>query len=239
MRPERNLQARDFELLGNIAALNWMSGAQLRRLAAAMTFNDFEQKETILRDDQPASQVYVLVSGIARLLGIDRNGRRFAISLISRGFLFNPPLLRSEIDQRFIWDAISRSRVGWIGLDRFISILSLSSGNSDNVSGVLRQLFGSASGLFVRYPGFLNLNLRQRVAAALLELSEEIAARDSRGYLLRMAVPARVLGEMTGASRPKVSMVLTDFERKGMIVRDQRRIVILTEKLSAFLKLRR
>jgi CRP-like cAMP-binding protein len=214
-----------------------MSGAQLRRLAAAMTFNDFEQKETIVREAQSASQVYVLVSGIARLLGIDTSGRRFAVSVISRGFLFNPPLLRSEIDQRFIWDAISRSRVGWIGLDRFISILS--SGNSDNVSGVLSQLFGRASGLFGRYPGFLNLNLRQRVAAALLELSEEIGARDSRGYLLRMAVPARVLGEMTGASRPKVSMVLTEFERKGMIVRDQRRIVILTEKLSAFLKLRR
>lgn len=214
-----------------------MSGAQLRRLAAAMTFNDFEQKETIVREAQSASQVYVLVSGIARLLGIDATGRRFAVSVISRGFLFNPPLLRPEIDQRFIWDAISRSRVGWIGLDRFISILS--SGNSDNVSGAMSQLFGRASGLFGRYPGFLNLNLRQRVAAALLELSEEIGARDSRGYLLRMAVPARVLGEMTGASRPKVSMVLTEFERKGMIVRDQRRIVILTEKLSAFLKLQR
>jgi CRP-like cAMP-binding protein len=237
VRPEHNHQVKDFELLGSIAALSWMTGTQLRRLAAAMTFNDFEQKETIVREAQTSSHVYVLVSGIARLLGIDTSGRRFVVSMISRGLMFNAPRLRPEIDQRFIWDALSRSRVGWIGIDRFIAIVS--SGNSDDLSGVLGQLFGRCTGLFGRYPGFLSLDLRQRVAAALLELGEEIGTRDSRGYLLRVPVPARVLGEMTGASRPKVSTVLTEFERKGMIVRDQRRIVILADKLAGFLKLRR
>ncbi|HJU28865.1 MAG TPA: Crp/Fnr family transcriptional regulator, partial [Candidatus Binataceae bacterium] len=183
---------------------------------------------------QSSSQVYVLLSGIARLLGIDTSGRRFAVSLISRGLMFSPPQLRPEIDQRFIWDALSHSRVGSIGIDRFISIIS--GGDPDNIAATLSQLFGRSSGVFVRYPGFLNLDLRRRVAAALLELSEEIGTRDSRGYLLRVAVPARVLGEMTGASRPKVSMVLTEFERKGMIVRDQRRIVILADRLISFLK---
>lgn len=237
MRPERNRQTSDSELLGNVAGLSWLSAAQNRQLVSAMTFHDFEQREIIVREAQSSTAVYVLLSGIARLLGIDTRGRRFAMSMISRGLMFNPPLLRPELDQRFIWDAMSHSRVGSIGMDRFIPILA--GGNPDSIAATLGQLFGQSSGISMRYPGFLNLDLRQRVAAALLELSEEIGTRDSRGYLLRVAVPARVVGEMTGASRPKVSMVLTEFERKGMIVRDQRRIVILADKLISFLKPRR
>lgn len=234
MRPERNRQTSDLEALGGVAELSWMSGAQLRRLSAAMTFHDFEQKEVIVREAQSSTQVDVLLSGIARLLGIDTRGRPFAVSLMSRGLMYNPPRLRPEIDYRFIWDALSHSRVGTVAMDRFIPILS--GGGAEDIKATLAQLFGRSSGLFARYPGFLNLDLRQRVAAALLELAEEIGTRDSRGYLLRVAVPARVVGEMTGASRPKVSMVMTDFERRGMIVRDQRRIVILADKLINFLK---
>ena len=237
MRSERDRHASDFELLGGVSSLSWMSMAQLRRLAAAMVFHEFAQKEVIVREAQSSSQVDVLVSGMARLLGIGANGRRLTISLISRGLMFSPPRLRSELDQHFIWEALSHSRVGSVGTDRFVSIIS--SGSSEHVSSTLSHLFGGSTGLFARYPGFLNLDLRQRVAAALLELSEEIGTRDSRGYLLRVAVPARVLGEMIGASRPKVSVVMTEFERKGMIVRDNRRIVILTDRMLSFIRLRR
>jgi CRP-like cAMP-binding protein len=222
------------ELLGGLALFRRLSGAQLRRLAGAVEFDDFEPHQVLVREAQrPPEEAHILLSGLARLVGAASGGRRFTAAIVSRGPLFHLTALRPELECRFSWEAMSRGRSGAIGLERLVAIVG-----GGELAAVLGALYGRAASLFGRYPGFASLDLRRRVALALLELGEEVGARDARGQLLRVAVPARVMGEMTGASRPKVSMVLTEFERQGLIVRDQRRIVILTDKLQALLKSR-
>ena len=74
--------------------------------------------------------------------------------------------------------------------------------------------------LMGRYPGFLGLGLRGRVAVALLELSLEFGVQNTRGILIRIALTQRQLADLVGASRAKVGLVLLDLERQQIVIRE-------------------
>ena len=50
-----------------------------------------------------------------------------------------------------------------------------------------------------------------------------------------MPVAHRDLAELVGASRPRVTEYLTGFERKHLIIRDGRRLIVRRERLESFL----
>jgi CRP-like cAMP-binding protein len=227
-------KGRETGLLSRIPAFRSLSQVQLHALAARIAVSDFEREQVICSEARSDSgEVRMLLSGIARLVGVDSRGDECLIAVISRGFLFNFHRLRGELGLRLRWETLSCSRVGVISLNEFLKVLCL--GNPAENDKILSELFGRAASLFGRYSGFFNLRLRQRIALALIELSEEIGIRGPHGALLMIKLPARLVAEMTGSSRPKVSLVLSDFERNGMVVRNRKRLIVDTPKLQALL----
>ena len=89
----------------------------------------------------------------------------------------------------------------------------------------------------LRCSNFMGCTLEERVALILLELSGNFGARDGHGQGVRLTVPARHkdLAELVGASRPRVTEYLTGFERKHLIVRDGRQLVVRRDRLERFL----
>ena len=89
--------------------------------------------------------------------------------------------------------------------------------------------------LRLRCSNFMGYTLEERVALILLELSEHFGVRDRRG--VRLTVPARHkdLAELVGASRPRVTEYLKSFERKHLIVRDGRQLIVRRDRLESFL----
>ena len=87
----------------------------------------------------------------------------------------------------------------------------------------------------LRCSNFMGCTLEERVALILLELSENFGMRDRQG--VRLTVPARHqdLAELVGASRPRVTEYLTSFERKHLIVRDGRQLIVRRDRLERFL----
>jgi CRP-like cAMP-binding protein len=85
--------------------------------------------------------------------------------------------------------------------------------------------------LLARYPSFLGLSLRPRIAVALLELSREFGVPDTRGILIRIPLSQRQIAGLVGASRPKVGRVLMDLERQNAIARGGRRVTVVSHQL--------
>jgi hypothetical protein len=87
----------------------------------------------------------------------------------------------------------------------------------------------------LRCSNFMSCTLEERVALILLELSENFGVRDGQG--LRLTVPARHkdLAELVGATRARITEYLTTFERRHLIVRDGRQLIVSRERLEDFL----
>jgi CRP-like cAMP-binding protein len=87
----------------------------------------------------------------------------------------------------------------------------------------------------LRCANLMKYTLAERLALILLELSENFGIHHAEG--VRLTVPARQknLAELAGASRPRVTEHLMEFEHKGFIVRRNRQVIVKRDRLESFL----
>jgi CRP/FNR family cyclic AMP-dependent transcriptional regulator len=77
--------------------------------------------------------------------------------------------------------------------------------------------------------------LEERLALILLELSENFGIRNKQGVRLTVPVRQSDLAELVGASRPRVTEYLAQFEREHLLVRDGRQLIVRRDRLESFL----
>ncbi len=219
----------DLEFLSRIKGLGWLSGAQQKRLAGALTSYEVAREELIFADNGGAgSDAFILLSGAARISCIGVKRGRIAVAIIPPGVIPRAPTL-SHFECQFRCDALRHSRVGKIPLENFVEILVGS--RVPNFERVANLMFGGLDQLLVRYPGFTGLDLRSRLAHALLELGSSFGARNTRGIVLTISPTQQELADLVGASRPKISIVLSEFLRRRAIYREGRRLAIVPARL--------
>jgi hypothetical protein len=69
----------------------------------------------------------------------------------------------------------------------------------------------------------------------LLELSENFGVIDGRAVRLTVPATHKDIAELVGASRPRVTEYLISFERRHLIVRDGRQLLVRRDRLENFL----
>jgi CRP-like cAMP-binding protein len=90
-------------------------------------------------------------------------------------------------------------------------------------------------GLLVRQSRFVDQTLEERIAVALLDLANKFGLPDGRGTIINVRFGHRNIAELVSGSRPKVTVCLKRFEVEGALIQEPRRIIVMPDKLSAFL----
>ncbi len=85
--------------------------------------------------------------------------------------------------------------------------------------------------LLLRSSSVLNLGLHERIAITLLELSSEFGIKDSRGMLLRASFSHRDIADLVGASRPRVTEHLAQFELENLVIRQGRQLIVRVDEI--------
>jgi CRP-like cAMP-binding protein len=143
-----------------------------------------------------------------------------------------PPPVRG-ISYNFRCEAITACQVGTIDLKAFIEI-SLGIASEDFKRMAVSYL-GRWDLVQLRCANFMSCTLEERLALILLELSENFGVKEKRGT--RLTVPARHkdLADLVGASRPRVTEFLIQFEQEDFIIRDERYLIVRRDRLENFL----
>jgi CRP/FNR family transcriptional regulator, cyclic AMP receptor protein len=218
------------KLLRRLQTLAWLSQEQLDRLAAATIIRRVNRHETIFFEGEDASSVYLLLSGVAKLTFLSAS-ERILVSLVGPGEIFGVSSLLPVAKRPFRCDAFSDCLVGVTSPQAFVDVtLGV---RLEDLSRVLDVTVGRWWGMLLRYTTFLGLALRERLAGALLELGAKFGVEDARGRLLTLKLTHSDLAELVGASRQRITEQLSEFERSGVIIRDGRRLIIVTEQLLA------
>src|SRR5579863_2544477 len=192
-----------------------------------------EKREIILDDKHSPGSAYVLLSGVARVTCRNRKGDRTLVIMVAPGMIpgFPPPV--PGISYNFRCEAITGCQVGTIDLKTFIEIsLGIFSEDFKRMAVSYLERWDLVQ---LRCANFMSCTLEERLALILLELSENFGVKDDRGT--RLTVPARHkdLAELVGASRPRVTEFLIQFERENYISRNERHLVIRRDRLESFL----
>jgi CRP-like cAMP-binding protein len=219
----------DLDLLTRIRSLGWLPVALQKRLVAAMTSYEVGRDELIFSDETTQlSDVFLLLSGAARLSCVGVKRGRITVAILPPGVIPRPPVL-AHFNCHFRCEALRHCRVARLPRSTFVEIVLGS--RAAYFDRVVNLISGGFDSLLTRYPGFTGLDLRARVAHALLELSHSFGAQNTRGIVLTISPTQQELADLVGASRPKISLVLGDFIRRRAIYREGRRLAVVPSRL--------
>lgn len=81
----------------------------------------------------------------------------------------------------------------------------------------------------------MSCTLQERLALALLELSEDFGIADNDGLRLNLLTRHSDLAELVGASRPRITENLSRFEHDHFIARKDRQLIVQRDRIESFL----
>jgi CRP/FNR family transcriptional regulator len=230
MRPARASSLRRLRGLKNIS---WLTEHQLEKLSDALTVSTVEKRAIIFDEKHSPDSAYILLAGVARITCRNRKGQRTLVIMVASGMIpgFPPPV--PGISYNFRCEAVTPCQIGTIDLEEFIEI-SLGIASAD-FKRMAASYLGRWDLVQLRCANFMNCTLEERLALILLELSENFGVPDAKGIRLTLPARHRDLAELVGASRPRITEHLIMFERKHLISRDKRQLVINRDRLGSFL----
>lgn len=219
----------DAKSLRRLKSLSWLSAVQIERLAASMSVERVKKHQVVFSEGEASNMVYILLSGVAKLSFLNREGERVLLSLVSAGEIFGVSSLLSQARRPFRCDAFSDCWVGIVRPETFVDVM-LGVPFAD-FSRAMEVTVGRWWSMILRYANFVGLSLRERLAVALLELALKFGVQDARGTILTLRLTHEDLADLIGASRQKVTEHLNELERQQVIMREGRRLILLPHKL--------
>jgi CRP/FNR family cyclic AMP-dependent transcriptional regulator len=219
-------------LLDRLRRLSWLSQDQIREIAQAARMLEIKRGGSVYAQAENADLIYVILSGMAAL-SMNDNGRRVLVGLVGPGDIVGVSSLLSNSLRPFRCEALSECKVAALSAVTFRSLVLSEPASFEKA---MQATFGRWEQLLKRYAQFMLLGARGRIATALLELADRFGVSNDRGRLLPFMVSHAMLGAMVGASRQHVTMQLVEFEREKFVTRENRRLVIIPEKLKLALQ---
>jgi len=218
--------ADDLDKLSRLIVLSWLSSSELELLSTKLRFADFTRSQVVCDADPSASEVRVLLRGIARITYQTFEGDRVTIALIAPGLI---PEFHSlpGIDLRC--EAYGDCRVGSLSLKVFNDI------TVDRAGLMFDTLRQNDLRLWHRLllcgSSFSTINLHERVAITMFELSSDFGIKDARGLLLPECFTQRLIAELVGASRPRVTEHLAQLEYEKVLLRQGRQFIVRAKEI--------
>jgi CRP-like cAMP-binding protein len=219
--------------LRGLKNISWLTARQLDKLSNALTVSTVEKRGIIIDEKHSHDTAYILLAGVARITCRNRKGLRTLVIMVAPGMIpgFPPPV--AGISYNFRCEAVTVCRVGAIELEAFVEI-SLGVASED-----FKRMAASYQGRWdlvqLRCANFMGCTLEERLALILLELAENFGIPDPKGIRLTLPARHRDLAELVGASRPRITEHLITFERRHLISRNSRQLVINRDRLEGFL----
>jgi CRP/FNR family transcriptional regulator, cyclic AMP receptor protein len=218
----------DAATLGRLNTFSWLSRDQLEGLADSLEQQKIRRPQAIFFEGEAANHVYVLLSGIAKLSFVHRD-EKVLVGLFGPGEVFGVSSLLPNATRPFRCEAFSDCIVGVGRPSTFVGLML--GVPLERFSRTLDVTVARWLGMLQRYTTYVGLNVRERLANALLELGTKFGAEDARGILITLKVTHADLAELVGASRQRTTEQLIEFENEEKIIRDGRRLIIVPDRM--------
>jgi CRP-like cAMP-binding protein len=202
--------------LRDVLPLHVLSDTEGRELYSHMHLRRFNEGETVYHRGDPAADTFVVHRGLVKSSLQDENGRDLLVGLYGRGEFFGTLTLFQNGTRESTVVAVVPTTVMQIARADALRVLE---GNAramhfmfERLAGTIRQLSGMLEGIvFLDAPG--------RLARYLVELES----------LDGLPLTQDEIAAAIGSTRETVNKTLKDFEKRGLIKVERRRVHVLDQ----------
>ncbi len=201
--------------LADVLPLQILPEGDREELARQMRVRRYRAGEVIYHRGDPASDAFVVQSGLVKVLLLDESGREALVSVLGRGELFGELALFQEGPREATIVAVLPTTALQLSREACWRVLER---NPKAREFMFKRLSGTIQRLSDKLEGFAFLDVPGRLAKYLLEIDRSAA---------ELPLTQDDLASAIGSTRVTVNKILADFEKRGLVKVERRRLDVL------------
>lgn len=211
----------------NKSAFKDLSAERLEHLERVKTESGRARKETFNVKGAPASTVYCIRKGNAKISRPGQHGKESIVRIASGGDLLGYRCIFSEKSFRATAIALEPTEVCEIGAAHVFELIREESAFAMEM---LRRMGREIASAENRHHSFVQRNVRERVAEALLLLARICGTPIEDGWLLDIQLTRTEFSSWVGAAKETVVRCLSDFKDEGLVGQEGTQMTVLDER---------
>ncbi|MGZ5091602.1 MAG: Crp/Fnr family transcriptional regulator [Burkholderiales bacterium] len=205
-------------ILKTVPLFSLFSDHELATLFPAIQHRSYPRHSFMLRAGEKTDALYIILSGKAKVVIDDGDGREVTLTTIGPSEFFGEMSLIDEKPRSASVEALEACEILYISKPAFMACLK---DNFDAAMLILRNVVARLREADRKIASLALMDVHGRVARLLMDL-----ARDVNGMWV-VDTGSEEMARMVGASREMVSRVLKEMRDGGLIRRDKRKIIVL------------
>jgi CRP-like cAMP-binding protein len=179
----------------------------------------FSPGAVICVEGDPATHVYVLVDGLAKVLSSTADGHELTLALRGNGDLVGEIAGQTTGYRNATMRAIGTVRALIVTYEKFSTFLDAHPGAGHAYRQVVTRRWNDADSMLRSHPV---TNGAHRLAIVLLDLAARYGSETDQGVHIAVPLSQEELASLAGASRATVTRALSNWRQRGIIRTGQR-----------------
>jgi CRP/FNR family transcriptional regulator, cyclic AMP receptor protein len=200
-----------------------LTGREQAVLSTLGLTRDFRPGITMCHEGDPATHLYVLVTGWVKILSVTSDGHERVLALRGQGDIVGEMAGETTGHRTATVRAVDPVCALIVGYDRFSSFLDSHSGAAHAYRRTMTQRLSDTAKMLRRHSVTSGA---QRLAALLLDLAERHGRSVDGEIHVAMPLSQEELASLAGTSRATVSRAFKTWRQRGFIRTGQRHITI-------------
>lgn len=195
----------------------------LSRIASTALPTTFRARQVVYLPGDRAQGIHFIANGRVKISKVTHDGKELTLAYRTSGDFFGEACLLEGGPREEMAEAMESTTTVEIERLAFDRILASQVGVSYLF---VRSLISRWRGLEAKVEQLVFKDVGAKLAELLLKLASEHGVEHRRGLVLSIKITHQEMANLIGSTRETVSLTLSQFKRKGLLVTEGRKIIL-------------
>jgi CRP/FNR family cyclic AMP-dependent transcriptional regulator len=209
--------------LKKIQLLSDLGPEVLARLAERVEMKEVRRREVVYLPGDPGKSIFFVNGGRVKICKVTRDGKSLTLGYCGPSEMFGETCLVGAGARTEMAEAVENAMLTEVERGDFERLLSTT---PTLAAGVARLMIARRADLESKLEALVFRDVTSKLAELLIKLGDEYGVDDSRGTLVALKITHQELANLIGSTRETVSLTLSQFKRKRLIVTEGRKVIL-------------
>lgn len=195
----------------------------LARLAERVELREVRRRDVLYLPGDPGRSLFLIHGGRIKISKVTRDGKSLTLAYHGPGELFGDGCLLDGGPRSELAEAVDNALLSEIERTHFEQLMA---SHSQLGLAMTRLMIVRRRDLENKIEALVFRDVSSKLAELLVKLAGEYGVDDARGTLVALKITHQELANLIGSTRETVSLTLSQFKRRRLILTEGRRVII-------------
>ena len=195
----------------------------LARISERVELREARRRDVIYLPGDPGRSLFIVHGGRIKVSKVTRDGKSLTLAYHGPGELFGDGCMVDGGPRTEMAEAVENALLSEIERGHFEELVQA---HPSLALGITRLMIVRRRELENKVEALVFRDVSSKLAELLVKLAGEYGVDDSRGTLVALKITHQELANLIGSTRETVSLTLSQFKRKRLILTEGRKVII-------------